>query len=68
MPQFYSVSQTAKALGVSSLTVYRRTSSGEIPSTHMGRKVLIPAAFIEKLVSQAMSGTQRVTPAEPVGV
>jgi excisionase family DNA binding protein len=68
MPQqFYTVAQTAKVLGVSSLTVYRRTSTGEIPSTRMGRKVLIPAAFIEALVAKAMSGARRSTAPESVG-
>jgi excisionase family DNA binding protein len=65
MPQFYSVAQTAKSLNVAKLTVYRRTATGEIPSTRMGRKVLIPAAYIETLVAQAMTGTQRATTPEP---
>jgi hypothetical protein len=33
----------------------------------MGRKVLIPAAFIEKLVTQAMSEAQRTAAPEPQG-
>jgi excisionase family DNA binding protein len=66
MPQFYSVTQAAKSLNVAKLTVYRRTATGEIPSTRMGRKILIPAAYIEKLVAQTMSG-QRVTSPEPAG-
>jgi excisionase family DNA binding protein len=67
MTQFYTVAQTAKALNVVPLTVYRRTATGEIPSTHMGRKVLIPAAFIEKLVAQAMSRVQHAADPEPQG-
>jgi excisionase family DNA binding protein len=68
MPQqFYTVAQTAKSLSIAKLTVYRRITSGEIPSTRMGRKVLIPAAYIENLVAQAMSGAQHATPAESVG-
>jgi excisionase family DNA binding protein len=65
--QFYTVTQTAKSLNVAKLTVYRRTATGEIPSTRMGRRVLIPAAFIENLVSQAMSGAQHATAPEPQG-
>jgi excisionase family DNA binding protein len=67
MPQFYSVAQAAKSLNVAKLTVYRRTMTGEIPSTRMGRKVLIPAAYIENLVTQAMSGAQHATAPEPQG-
>jgi excisionase family DNA binding protein len=66
MPQFYTVAQAAKSLNVAKLTIYRRTTTGEIPSTRMGRKVLIPAMYIEKLVAQAMSA-QRVTSPEPAG-
>jgi excisionase family DNA binding protein len=68
MPQqFYTVAQTAKSLSIANLTVYRKIAAGEIPSTRIGRKVLIPAAYIETLVAQAMSGAQHATPAESVG-
>jgi excisionase family DNA binding protein len=66
--QFYTVRQTADALSISALTVYRRTATGEIPSTRMGRKVLIPAKYIENLVTQAMSGAQHTPTLEPQGV
>jgi excisionase family DNA binding protein len=68
MPQqFYSVAQAAKTLNVAKLTVYRRTATGEIPSTRMGRKVLIPAAYIEALVARAMTGAQQAATPEPQG-
>jgi excisionase family DNA binding protein len=67
MPQFYTVAQTAKTLNISKLTVYRRTSTGEIPSTRMGRKVLIPTAFIENLVTQTLSEAQHAIAPEPQG-
>jgi excisionase family DNA binding protein len=67
MPQFYTVAQTAETLNVAKLTVYRRTTTGEIPSTRMGRKVLIPAAFIENLVTQTLSGAQRAATPEQQG-
>jgi excisionase family DNA binding protein len=68
MPQqFYSVAQAVKSLSVAKLTIYRRTATGEIPSTRIGRKVLIPAAYIETLVARAMTGTQRAATPEPVG-
>jgi excisionase family DNA binding protein len=68
MPQqFYTVAQTAKALNVVPITIYRRTATGEIPSTRMGRKVLIPAAYIETLVTRAMTGAQHTAAPEPQG-
>jgi excisionase family DNA binding protein len=65
--QFYSVAQAAKTLNVAKLTVYRRTATGEIPSTRMGRKVLIPVAYIETLVTRAMTGAQHTAAPEPQG-
>ncbi|MDR1250606.1 MAG: excisionase family DNA-binding protein [Treponema sp.] len=56
--QFYSVSKAREALGVSRLTVYRKIAEKKILAIRMGRKILIPAAFIETLVTQAMSGAQ----------
>ena len=53
--QFYSVRQTAKVLNVSYHTVFRKITNKEIPSIRMGRKILVPAAFIGNLVAQAMS-------------
>jgi excisionase family DNA binding protein len=67
MLQFFTVAQTAKTLNVAKLTVYRRTATGEIPSTRIGRKVLIPAAFIENLVTQTLSGAQHAVALEPQG-
>jgi excisionase family DNA binding protein len=56
--QFYSVTEAAKFLSVCRITIYRGINNGEIPSARLGRKVLIPAAFIDGLVSGAMSKKQ----------
>jgi excisionase family DNA binding protein len=63
MPQFLTVAQTAKSLNVSHLTVYRKITSGEIPHTRLGRKVLVPAVFIENMVTEAMTGNKNPVPA-----
>jgi excisionase family DNA binding protein len=65
--QFYSVAQAAKSLNVAKLTVYRRTATGEIPSIRVGRKILVPAAYIETLVARAMSGAQHAPAPESRG-
>ena len=54
--QFYSVRQTAEILGVSYLTIFRKVTDKEFPSIRLGRKILVPAALIDSLVMQAMSG------------
>lgn len=53
--RFYSVRQTAEILNVSYLTAYRKITDKEIPSIRLGRKILVPAVFIESLVTQALS-------------
>jgi excisionase family DNA binding protein len=60
--QFYSVRQTAEVLNVSYQTAFRKITEKEFPSIRMGKKILVPIAFVENLVAQAMSG------AKPQGV
>ena len=55
MPKFYSVRQAAEILNVSYLTVFRKITEKSFPSIRIGRKILVPAAFIDGLVAQAMS-------------
>jgi excisionase family DNA binding protein len=58
MPQFFSVAEAAKILHFSRPTVSLKIKSGEIPAIRPSGKlkgrVLIPSAYIEKLVAQAM--------------
>jgi excisionase family DNA binding protein len=61
--QFYTVRQIAEVLNVSYLTAFRKITDKEIPSIRMGRKILVPAAFIDNMVTQAMSGNK--TPPVP---
>jgi excisionase family DNA binding protein len=63
--QFYSVSASARLLSVCRITIYRRINDGEIPSIRLGRKVLIPAAFIDGLVSEALA--QHIPTPVPAG-
>ena len=57
--QFYSIRQTAEVLNVSYQTAFRKITEKEIPSIRMGKKVLVPAAFIESLITQAMSESKK---------
>ena len=59
--QFLTIRQTAEALNVSYMMVFRKISEKEFPSIRLGRKILVPATFIDNLITNAMSGTK--TPA-----
>ena len=52
-PQFFSIRKTAEILQVSNLTVWRRVQAGEIPSVRLGKRVLIPDTFFERLKETA---------------
>ena len=47
--QFYTVAEAATLLRVSKITIYRNTESGKIPRAKVGKRVLIPAAYVHGL-------------------
>ncbi|MBQ1856010.1 MAG: helix-turn-helix domain-containing protein [Anaerovibrio sp.] len=48
---FYSVKEFAKILEVSSSSIYTRIESKEFPCKRVGRRVLIPAKFVEDYIA-----------------
>ena len=46
-PDFLSVDEVARALRMNRNTVYRAVALGQIPSVRIGRKIRIPAAWLE---------------------
>lgn len=46
----YGVSELAGLIGVSKKAVYDRVKSGEIRSGRLGKKILIPAEEVERLL------------------
>ena len=52
--KFFSIRQAADVLLISKVTVWRKIQEGEIPSARIGRRVLIPAEFFEKLKNKAL--------------
>jgi len=52
-PRFLSVAAAAKALGVSTVTVYRWTEAGRLPSVKFGARRLVPVEAIDRIVAQA---------------
>ena len=48
---FYTVKEFAKILEVSSSCIYTRIESKEFPCKRVGRRVLIPAKFVEDYIA-----------------
>lgn len=48
-----SVQQAAELLGISRNHAFRCVQRGEIPAIRVGRRLLIPAAFLEELFESA---------------
>lgn len=48
-----SVAEAAQALGLGRSMTYQLVASGEIPSLKLGRRVVIPKAWIDKAVADA---------------
>ena len=53
IPQFYNSKQLATILGVSLPTIARKVATGEIPSTKLGARRLIPTTYVQKLIETA---------------
>lgn len=50
---FYSVKELAELLMVSKSSIYTRIESQEFPCKRIGRRVLIPASFVEAYINAA---------------
>ncbi|HEV3194235.1 MAG TPA: helix-turn-helix domain-containing protein [Polyangiaceae bacterium] len=49
----FTVSQAAKLLGLSRNVAYEAVARGEIPSLRIGRRLLVPRAALERLLTEA---------------
>ena len=52
-PLAVSPQDASTMLGVCLATIYNRMGSGELPSTQLGRRRLIPMAAIRKIIDSA---------------
>ncbi len=50
-----SPAETAQTLGVGTKTILRGVANGDIPAVRLGRRLLIPRAYIDRLVAAAMA-------------
>jgi excisionase family DNA binding protein len=60
LPPTISVEQAGKLLGVSRRAAYRAVHRGDIPSLHIGRRLLVPTAHLLDLLGLADKGQVKV--------
>lgn len=51
-----SIHAAAQALGYSDMTIRRRVEARQFPAVKIGSKALVPRAFVEKLLADALAG------------
>ena len=56
----FTVTEAARALGISRGLAYEMVKTGKIPSVRFGKRVLVPRRTLERLVEQG----QAVTPVQ----
>ena len=50
-----TITEAAKALGVSRNKAYEAAKRGEIPTIKLGKRILVPVAALERLLAGAMA-------------
>ena len=53
-PWFYSVSATARLLGMSDMTLYRAIHAGQFPAVRIRGRLIVPAQAIDAMVRTAV--------------
>ena len=54
MPQqFVTITQAIEILNISRPTIHRKLKAGDIPSIHLGKRILIPTEFFQRLQDEA---------------
>jgi len=54
-PRFYSVSQVAQMLGMSTMTLYRAISAGEFPAVRIRGRLIVPAKALDEMANSAIA-------------
>lgn len=53
-----TVAEAAQRLRISQVAAYRQIKAGQIPSVRVGRRLLVPAAWIDQLLEDAVADWQ----------
>jgi hypothetical protein len=59
-PVALTVAEAAERLRISSSAAYRQIQAGHIPTVRIGRRLLVPAVWIDRLLEDAVSDWQAV--------
>jgi excisionase family DNA binding protein len=51
-PRVHTVEEAAKEMRISRSAAFRAVQKGEIPSLRVGRRILVPAAALRKLLGE----------------
>lgn len=54
MKQTYTVLEAAKVLGIGRSAAYEAARCGEIPVIRIGKRILVPAAALERMLAGAI--------------
>jgi excisionase family DNA binding protein len=55
-----SIAEAAKVLGIGRNTAYEAAQRGDIPTIRVGRRILVPKAGLERLLSESDAHARRV--------
>jgi excisionase family DNA binding protein len=55
-PLFYSVTQVARLLGTSPVTLYRAIADGEFPAVRIRGRLIVPAKAVDQMAEAAVNG------------
>lgn len=65
--KFLSPAEVCLHLGISSATFARQLRAGSIPRVKLGRRVLVPASWLEGLEHEALAKIDKESTREPSG-
>jgi len=54
-PRFLSVSQAARLIGVSTMTLYRAIAAGEFPAVRIRDRLIVPLAALQAMADTAIA-------------
>lgn len=57
--EFFSVSETAKILGISRVAVFRKIKSGKIKAIKIGRAFAVPKNEFESILGKTLTESQK---------
>lgn len=63
-PRFYSVSEVARMLGTSEMTLYRAIKAGQFPAIRIRGRLIVPAKVLDAMTDAAVEQNAAVDAAD----